>query len=568
MEEEAGAVKGKERRVTFRMERGDYDALCERCERAGLSKSEYLRYLVRIPLSTEANAGDEHRILVDRKALWAMSRELTKWGYHYNQAVHAMNLINFHARHGHVDRDLVAESVPTIERELADVNAAAREMAAELGRIGADSLVGGLAMPILKPISGHGSTGGIRRYLEKGGRALARDLFNLSYDERDAGALGEDAKEACAWDAEMDATRAAFGTDAPWRGKPARTFKHFVLSPDPGDDIDLAALRELACSWALKHFGDHEIAIVYHDDNARGIPHAHIVVNNANLRTGYRMQTQHPEDLNRDLQDMARERGLSGLSNDRAPESPSKARGHAGAGGPRSRRSVYLGRAEKEIMRSGGYSWVGDIRARVALAKTTARDEAEFLGILDALGVHVADNSAKARRDDWVFSLAEEPSKKVSGERLGFVYGKEMLRRRFERKGAYRPTDASTARIREAAERALELNDLSELSRLSSALETCAKFDVESIEEFGLRMTTLERRGQAGGEGYRRLEAARAYMAENGLMPLKTRYGDGEGRDDASGNSRQCHRADEQQRILAAERQRAQQDQRRERGRR
>ena len=27
-------------------------------------------------------------------------------------------------------------------------------------------------------------------------------------------------------------------------------------------------------------------------------------------------------------------------------------------------------------MRSGGYSWVGDIRARVALAKTTARDEA------------------------------------------------------------------------------------------------------------------------------------------------------------------------------------------------
>ena len=423
-------------------------------------------------------------------------------------------------------------------------------------------------MPILKPISGHGSTGGIRRYLEKGGRALARDLFNLSYDERDAGALGEDAKEACAWDAEMDATRAAFGTDAPWRGKPARTFKHFVLSPDPGDDLDLATLRELACSWALRHFDDHEIAIVYHDDNARGIPHAHIVVNNANLRTGYRMQTQHPEDLNRDLQDMARERGLSGLSNDRSPGPPSRARGRTGAGGPRSRRNVYLGRAEKEIMRSGGYSWVGDIRARVALAKTTARDEAEFLGILDALGVHVADNSAKARRDDWVFSLAEEPSKKVSGERLGFVYGKEMLRRRFEREGAYRPTDASAARIREAAERALELNDLSELSRLSSALETCAKFDVESIEEFGLRMATLERRGQAGGEGYRRLEAARDYMAMNGLMPLKTRYGDDRGCVDAGGNPREGRRGDEQQRIIAAERQRAQQDQRRERGRR
>ena len=143
MEEEAGAAKGKERRVTFRMEGGDYDALCERCERAGLSKSEYLRYLVRIPLSSVAIVGVVDRIVVVWWALWAMSRELTKWGYHYNQAVRAMNPINFHARHGHVDRDLVAESIPTIERELADVNAAAHEMAAELGRIGADSLVEG-----------------------------------------------------------------------------------------------------------------------------------------------------------------------------------------------------------------------------------------------------------------------------------------------------------------------------------------------------------------------------------------------------------------------------------------
>lgn len=39
-------------------------------------------------------------------------------------------------------------------------------------------------MPILKPITGHGSTVDIRRYLEKKGRALAGDLFNLSWDER------------------------------------------------------------------------------------------------------------------------------------------------------------------------------------------------------------------------------------------------------------------------------------------------------------------------------------------------------------------------------------------------
>ena len=308
-------------------------------------------------------------------------------------------------------------------------------------------------MPILKPISGHGSTGGIRRYLEKGGRALARDLFNLSYDERDAGALGEDAKEACAWDAEMDATRAAFGTDAPWRGKPARTFKHFVLSPDPGDDIDLAALRELACSWALKHFGDHEIAIVYHDDNARGIPHAHIVVNNANLRTGYRMQTQHPEDLNRDLQDMARERGLSGLSNDRAPESPSKARGRQVRADPGA---------------AGASTWAGPRRRSCARAATrgsatsapASRSPRPRRATRRSSSASSTPGRARRRQlgQGAAGRLGVQPGRgavqEVSGERLGFVYGKEMLRRRFEREGAYRPTDASTARIREAAERA------------------------------------------------------------------------------------------------------------------
>lgn len=409
-------------------------------------------------------------------------------------------------------------------------------------------------MPVLKPISGHGPTGGIRRYLEKGGRALARDLFNLSYDERQADSLGPDAKERCEWDAEMDATRRAYGTDRPWRGKPARTFKHFVLSPDPGDGIDLPALRELASAWALRHFGDHEIAVVYHDDNAGGIPHAHIVVNNANLRTGRRMQTQHPEDLNRDLQDMARERGLSGLSN----EMPAK-RGAGSRGSephPRSRQAVYLGRAEREIMRAGGYSWVGDIRARVALAKTMAADEAEFMGILDALGVHVADNSAKARRDDWVFSLADDPAKKVGGERLGFTYGKQMLQRRFERVGAYRPTPSSVARLGAHAKEALMLNDLGDLSRLSAALETCAKFDVSSMEDFDRRMATLERRGHRESEGYRRLESARMYMEANRLMPQRVR------REEAPASAqvqRRRRRQDELQQARKAEAQREQQ---------
>lgn len=71
MEEDTGAAAGKKRRVTFRMEGGDYDAPCERCEHTG-QQVRVLRYYVHIPLSTEGNAGNEHRRLVNRSALWSM----------------------------------------------------------------------------------------------------------------------------------------------------------------------------------------------------------------------------------------------------------------------------------------------------------------------------------------------------------------------------------------------------------------------------------------------------------------------------------------------------------------
>lgn len=371
-------------------------------------------------------------------------------------------------------------------------------------------------MPILKAIAGHGNTGGIRNYLEKDGRALGRDFLNLPMEEwiEETGGVPS---VNIAWDEEMDRTRIAHKGNDPWRGLRARTFKHFVISPDPADGIDLAALRELSQAWAKRYFGNHEIAIVYHDDNEQGIPHAHIVVNNIDLVTKYRLHTDHPEDLNRALQDMAKERGLTGLSN----EMPKRGERKSDVDCPRSRQAVYFGRAERELMREGNYSWVGDIRARVALAKNTSRSEADFFEALRRLGIEVCDNSASARRDDWIFALADQPTKRVSGERLGFTFGKQMLKSRFARQGAYHPERRTEHEIRLRAIDAFELNDLQDLSRLSAVLETCAKFDIHYLGDFDSRMATLIRRGQQDSEGYRRLAEGRAYVAENRLMAAR-----------------------------------------------
>ena len=94
-------------------------------------------------------------------------------------------------------------------------------------------------MPVVKPISGHTGCGGIMRYLTRGGRALAVDLANLSWSPEHPCGFRD-------WAEEMDFTRVAYGNHTPWKGRPARTYKHYVLSPDPRDGISLEALRDLA----------------------------------------------------------------------------------------------------------------------------------------------------------------------------------------------------------------------------------------------------------------------------------------------------------------------------------
>ena len=241
-----------------------------------------------------------------------------------------------------------------------------------------------IKVPLLKPIAGHTGCAGIKRYLEKGGRALGIRVMNFAWQEE---RVFEDVAAAPVgfdWAASMDATRHACGNDTPYRGKPARTFKHFVLSPDPQDGLSTGQVAELAGAWALKHFADFEVAIVLHDDNESRIPHAHIVVNNTNLVTERRLQTPDPLELNRSLQELAEERGYRFMRDEVVREDDE---GPARKAAPTTLQRAYLRRAEREIERDGGYSWVADIRSRVTVAKALARNEGEFMAVLEALEV-------------------------------------------------------------------------------------------------------------------------------------------------------------------------------------
>lgn len=317
---------------------------------------------------------------------------------------------------------------------------------------------------MLKTIAGHTSARGICRYLTRKNRALASDYINIDAPDPAHPETTFD------WARVMDSTRRAFGNDLPWHGKRVRTYKHYVVSPDPKDGIGLEALRELATAWAAEHFSEYEVAIVYHDDNARGIPHAHVVVNNTNIETGRRLQDPDPTALASSLQDIAERQGLSALR----PTGPEGVAARAQRRNPRrapeTYRSEYVRRAERELAERGEYSWTADIRARVRIARTVARSEAEFRSVLTSMSVTVSDNSPKAQRRDWIYALADHPARRISGERMGLAYGRERLEPLLRSGGVRRLEDAGERAIAAIAKRAVEVDDLSELERLSDAV--------------------------------------------------------------------------------------------------
>lgn len=379
-------------------------------------------------------------------------------------------------------------------------------------------------MALLKQIAGHTGCARIKDYLERGERALAQDFLNLDGAANGIFKTIDDYHEGFDWARRMDATRIEAGNHRPHMGMRARTFKHFVISPSPEDHITLGQLRELSKAWVREEFPQFEVAITYHDDNERNIPHAHIVVNNTNMLTGYRMHTEDPRDLNRNLQHLAKERGLACMEDTPGKSQEGKA---VLRRKPRSRQALHKSKAEIRIERDGGYSWLADIRNRVDIAKHLSTNEAEFGHFLADLGVGYSQSKSTLVRPDWVYHLIDEPHKRVSGEKLGLLYGRHEIEYFFRRTSASGFSPQNMSDLKTHATCAVEINDLEELDQLSRALNVCGRYQISSLEQIDLKISRLERMqgGQPGSLMRHRqsdlaeLAQARDFLCSRNLLP-------------------------------------------------
>lgn len=285
------------------------------------------------------------------------------------------------------------------------------------------------------------------------------------------------------WAGIMDTTRELFGNHTDWRGKRCVKYYHFVISPDPSDEVDLETLRALAKGWAAEMFGNgaeegrlgsFETAIVYHDDNGQNIPHAHIIVNNTNLVDGRRMQISDSDNkmLGARLQSMAADAGLSYFSDD-----PGK-RKQTTAG-------RYTTKAERELLRNGQYSWKQDIANNIMVARRLNRDEDGFLETLGKLGV-----DAREKDGDYVFThRANEQRWRVTGYRLGKYYTRDhILTRLDENRREYtealeKERDNTLQFLLEAK---YDIDDLGEVMNHSISVRDAA-FALKANEQFQIR---------------------------------------------------------------------------------
>ena len=84
-----------------------------------LSLSELVRLLLR---SARPGSGPDSIIVVDRNTAARLHQEMRRWGYHYNQAVHALNSIAYYLRLGEADADDALEELEKVSRKLEALN--------------------------------------------------------------------------------------------------------------------------------------------------------------------------------------------------------------------------------------------------------------------------------------------------------------------------------------------------------------------------------------------------------------------------------------------------------------
>lgn len=284
-------------------------------------------------------------------------------------------------------------------------------------------------MTLLKRFSGHTAVSArIADYI----MGAERERICAAYMNVPGAASMED------WAHVMDDTRARAGNDRACGSRRAVTYRHYIVSPDPGSGAGPEACMELARAWAAEFFGcefdatgaclDHrdgaygnyEWCAIAHDDGANGIPHVHIVVNCTDTRTGRRLHMDNAQNdaLWDRLQALSEERGLPAM-----PDAKTHRRQEAADRRARERairKDAFLTARERRLIKEDGFCWKQQLRDLIATASYASADAGEFAAAMEACGVALTETVNPKGEPDYIYAHPSNPARyRASGYRLG-----------------------------------------------------------------------------------------------------------------------------------------------------
>lgn len=103
-----------------------------------MTVSDLVRVLLQLPADS-VGAG-ARLVVVDRTTAAKLSREMTRWGHHYNQAVHALNAIAYYLRANEMDAPDVLEELARAERKLEEMRPAVESLRGEVAKLSGEAL--------------------------------------------------------------------------------------------------------------------------------------------------------------------------------------------------------------------------------------------------------------------------------------------------------------------------------------------------------------------------------------------------------------------------------------------
>ena len=97
------------KQIHVRMSEGEVARAKALASKLDMTLSDLIRCLLQLP--DESIEGGARLVVVDRATAVKLSREMRRWGHHYNQAVHALNAIAYYLRANDMDSSDVIEEL-------------------------------------------------------------------------------------------------------------------------------------------------------------------------------------------------------------------------------------------------------------------------------------------------------------------------------------------------------------------------------------------------------------------------------------------------------------------------